>query len=165
MDFIISIALSILSFFLIKHARNKNEPDTDTDNSGSKFDFIGLILLVITLLSVNVMVTQASDGLLSPVILSLFGIFLIAGIFFVLREFKTENPLVDFSLFKNKGYSGATFKLHAKWSSRWYAYRSKYILPKSFRFHFITSRFNLYHLFSSSACNDSCSENYYKIRC
>ena len=108
--FIISIALSILSFFLIKHTpETKNEPNTDTDNSGSKFDVIGLILLVITLLSVNVMVTQASDrGLLSPVILSLFGIFLIAGIFFVLREFKTENPLVDFSLFKNKGYSGAT---------------------------------------------------------
>ena len=56
------------------------------------------------------MVTQAADrGLFSPMILSLGAVFLAAGILFIInRELKTENPLVDFHIFKNKGYSGAT---------------------------------------------------------
>ncbi|MGW9856249.1 MFS transporter, DHA2 family, multidrug resistance protein [Staphylococcus hominis] len=108
--FIISIALSILSFFLIKHTpETKNEENAHSDQQSQRFDVMGLILLVITLLSVNVLVTQASDlGIMSPIILSLGAVFLIAGILFVIREIKTANPLVDFSLFKNKGYSGAT---------------------------------------------------------
>jgi hypothetical protein len=41
-------------------------------------------------------------------ILSLGAVFLVAGILFIIRELKTENPLVDFHIFKNKGYSPAT---------------------------------------------------------
>ena len=69
--FIVSIALSILAFFLIKHTpETKVEPSVD--ETKTKFDVTGLILLVITLLSVNVMVTQVADrGLFSPMILSL----------------------------------------------------------------------------------------------
>ena len=105
--FIISIALSFVAFFLIKHT-----PETKAETTGSevkKFDVIGLILLVITLLSVNVVVTQASDkGLFSPMILTLFVVFFIAGFAFLIYENKADNPLVDFHLFRNKGYSGAT---------------------------------------------------------
>lgn len=106
--FIVSIALSILAFFLIKHTpETKVEPSEN--QTKAKFDVTGLILLVITLLSVNVMVTQAADrGLFSPMILSLGVVFIVAGILFIIRELKTENPLVDFRIFKNKGYSGAT---------------------------------------------------------
>ncbi|MCQ9278266.1 MFS transporter [Staphylococcus borealis] len=106
--FIVSIALSILAFFLIKHTpETKVEPSEN--ETKAKFDVTGLILLVITLLSVNVMVTQAADrGLFSPMILSLGVVFIVAGILFIIRELKTENPLVDFHIFKNKGYSGAT---------------------------------------------------------
>ena len=106
--FIVSIALSILAFFLIKHTpETKVEPNAN--ETKTKFDVTGLILLVITLLSVNVMVTQAADrGLFSPMILSLGAVFLVAGILFIIRELKAENPLVDFHIFKNKGYSGAT---------------------------------------------------------
>ncbi|MCJ1655633.1 MFS transporter [Staphylococcus sp. NRL 16/872] len=108
--FIVSIALSILAFFLMKHTpETKNEPKPGEKDNKSKFDVIGLILLVITLLSVNVMVTQAADrGLMSPMILTLGAVFLIAGVLFIIREIKAKNPLVDFHLFKNKGYSGAT---------------------------------------------------------
>ena len=85
-DFIVSIALSILAFFLIKHTpETKVEPSVD--ETKTKFDVTGLILLVITLLSVNVMVTQADRGLFSPMILSL-GVFLVAGILFIIRELK-----------------------------------------------------------------------------
>ncbi|UDI77544.1 MFS transporter [Staphylococcus taiwanensis] len=108
--FIVSIALSILAFFLIKHTpETKVEPGPNEKDNKSKFDVTGLILLVITLLSVNVMVTQAADrGLMSPMILSLGVVFLVAGILFIVREIKAKNPLVDFRIFKNKGYSGAT---------------------------------------------------------
>ena len=86
--FIVSIALSILAFFLIKHTpETKVEPSVD--ETKTKFDVTGLILLVITLLSVNVMVTQAADrGLFSPMILSLGAVFLVAGILFIIRELK-----------------------------------------------------------------------------
>ena len=48
-DFIVSIALSILAFFLIKHTpETKVEPSVD--ETKTKFDVTGLILLVITLL-------------------------------------------------------------------------------------------------------------------
>ena len=97
--FIISIALSFVAFFLIKHT-----PETKAETTGSevkKFDVIGLILLVITLLSVNVVVTQASDkGLFSPMILTLFVVFFIAGFAFLIYENKADNPLVDFHLFR-----------------------------------------------------------------
>ncbi|RIL71264.1 MFS transporter [Staphylococcus devriesei] len=108
--FIVSIVLSIIAFFLIKHTpETKIEPSKNEKDNQSKFDVSGLILLVITLLSVNVMVTQAADrGLFSPFILSLGAVFIIAGILFIIREMKAKNPLVDFHIFKNKGYSGAT---------------------------------------------------------
>ena len=52
---------------------------------------------MITLLSVNVVVTQASDkGLFSPMILTLFVVFFIAGFAFLIYENKADNPLVDF---------------------------------------------------------------------
>ena len=74
------------NFSLLVHV-TKVEPSVD--ETKTKFDVTGLILLVITLLSVNVMVTQAADrGLFSPMILSLGAVFLVAGILFIIRELK-----------------------------------------------------------------------------
>lgn len=107
--FIVSIVLSILAVFLIKHTPETKAETNDNESEAKKFDFVGLILLVITLLSVNVVVTQAEDqGLFSPMIIGLFVVFLVAGIGFIIYEQKVAHPLVDFHLFKNKGYSGAT---------------------------------------------------------
>lgn len=108
--FIISIILTILAMFLIKHTpETKAEPIGNKPLEPKKFDVIGLIILVICMLSINVIITQTSNyGLMSPLILGLIAVFVISLIIFVMYENRIKHPLVDFDLFKNKGYTGAT---------------------------------------------------------
>ena len=61
------------------------------------------------MLSINVIITQTSNyDLMSPLILGLIAVFVISLIVFVMYENRIKHPLVDFDLFKNKGYTGAT---------------------------------------------------------
>ena len=61
------------------------------------------------MLSINVIITQTSNyGLFSPIILGLIAVFIISLIAFVIYENRVKHPLVDFEIFKNKGYTGAT---------------------------------------------------------
>ena len=108
--FIISIILTILAMFLMKHTpETKAEPIGNKPLEPKKFDVIGLIILVICMLSINVIITQTSNyGLMSPLILGLIAVFVISLIIFVMYENRIKHPLVDFDLFKNKGYTGAT---------------------------------------------------------
>ncbi len=108
--FIVSILLTLLSMYLIKHTpETKAEPVKSLKGETKKFDVIGLIILVVTMLSLNVIITQTSHfGLVSPMILSLIVVFICSLIGFVYYENKIKYPLVDFSIFKNRGYSGAT---------------------------------------------------------
>ena len=108
--FIVSILLTLLSMYLIKHTpETKAEPVKSLKGETKKFDVLGLIILVVTMLSLNVIITQTSHfGLVSPMILSLIVIFILSLIGFVYYENKIKYPLVDFSIFKNRGYSGAT---------------------------------------------------------
>ncbi|BAW89986.1 MFS transporter [Staphylococcus capitis] len=108
--FIISIILTILAMFLMKHTpETKAEPIGNKPLEPKKFDVIGLIILVICMLSINVIITQTSNyGLMSPLILGLIAVFVISLIVFVMYENRIKHPLVDFDLFKNKGYTGAT---------------------------------------------------------
>ena len=108
--FIISIILTILAMFLIKHTpETKAEPIGNKPLEPKKFDVIGLIILGICMLSINVIITQTSNyGLMSPLILGLIAVFVISLIVFVMYENRIKHPLVDFDLFKNKGYTGAT---------------------------------------------------------
>ncbi|MCS5348920.1 MFS transporter [Staphylococcus aureus] len=108
--FVVSILLTLLSMYLIKHTpETKAEPVKSLKGETKKFDVIGLIILVVTMLSLNVIITQTSHfDLVSPMILSLIVIFILSLIGFVYYENKIKYPLVDFSIFKNRGYSGAT---------------------------------------------------------
>ena len=94
----------------IKHTpETKAEPIGDQPTETKKFDVVGLIILVVSMLSINVIITQTSQfGLFSPFILGLIAIFVISLIIFVIYENKIKQPLVDFDIFKNKGYTGAT---------------------------------------------------------
>lgn len=106
--FIISIIVALLSMFLIKHAPETKAPKSEKA-AESKFDFVGLVLLVIAMLSINMIITQASDyGLMSLLIISMIIVFIMSFIAFIIWEQKYNNPLIDFGLFKHKGYSGAT---------------------------------------------------------
>ncbi|WP_277960327.1 MFS transporter [Staphylococcus warneri] len=108
--FIVSIVLTLLSMYLIKHTpETKAEPVITENGEKKKFDIVGLMILIICMLSINVIITQTSKlGLFSPIILSLIVVFIVSLICFIIYENKIKYPLVDFSLFSNKGYSGAT---------------------------------------------------------
>lgn len=106
--FIISIMVALVSMYLIKHTPETKAVQTEASKR-AKFDFVGLIILIVAMLSVNLIITQSSNyGFFSPLILMLIVIFIISIIVFVLFENKVKNPLIDFKLFTHKAYSGAT---------------------------------------------------------
>ena len=106
--FMISIMVALVSMYLIKHTPETKAVQTESSKR-AKFDFVGLIILIVAMLSVNLIITQSSNyGFFSPLILMLIVIFIISIIVFVLFENKVKNPLIDFKLFKHKAYSGAT---------------------------------------------------------
>lgn len=105
--FIVSIIVAILAMILIRHTP-ETKASRDSDVRSHKFDIVGLVVLAIMMLSLNVIITQTSHfGFLSPLILSLTVVFIVSVIFFLIYEKKLQNPLIDFGLFKHKGYSGA----------------------------------------------------------
>lgn len=103
--YIISIIVAILAILLIK-----GTPETKANQTtNTKFDFVGLTLFVIMMLSINVVITQSAKlGLFSPTILALIAVFIISTIIFVRVEMKMHYPLIDFKLFNNKAYTSAT---------------------------------------------------------
>ncbi|RIN26737.1 MFS transporter [Staphylococcus succinus] len=103
--FILSIIVALVAMMLIK-----GTPETKSQsNIKASFDFIGLILFVVMMLSINVIITKsAAFGLMSPLILGLIVVFIISTVIFIKIENSIKNPLIDFKLFSNKAYTGAT---------------------------------------------------------
>lgn len=103
--FIFSIVFALLAMWLIK-----DTPESKGEESGSfKFDFGGLVIFAITMLALNLVITRGKDfGWTSPITLGLAVLTLIGLFVFVKMENKKANALIDFSLFKNKPYAGAT---------------------------------------------------------
>ena len=105
MDIYFSIVVSVISLILIKGTPESKNHNT----SARKFDIVGLILLVIMMLSLNVIITQSAQlGLFSVAIVSLAVAFVLSAILFFIFESRKINPLIDFSLFKNRFYTSAT---------------------------------------------------------
>ncbi|WP_458411452.1 MFS transporter [Schinkia sp. CFF1] len=103
--FIFSIIFALLAMWLIK-----DTPESKGEETGKfKFDFGGLAIFAITMLALNLVITRGGDfGWTSPLTLGLAAVTLI-GLFIFIRVEKTkEHALVDFALFKNKPYTGAT---------------------------------------------------------
>lgn len=78
------------------------EPATrlpEFDYAGSALSFTGLLSLIFFLSRLN------SAGLRSPVVMTAFFIFLVAGICFVLWERHTPHPLLDYSLFRDRSFN------------------------------------------------------------
>ena len=103
--FIFSIIISVLSGLFIKGVP---ESKVTTTNKQA-FDFAGLILFVIAMMSLNIGVSQgATLGWTSPTIIALFVTFIIGIFLFYKVEISKENSFVDFSLFDNREFTGAT---------------------------------------------------------
>jgi DHA2 family multidrug resistance protein-like MFS transporter len=100
-----SILVAVASFLLIK-----GTPESKVESlPGSRFDWAGFAAFIVAMLAVNIVIGQgASLGWLSPLIIALAIVFVIATIAFFWVETGNPNGFVDLRLFDNKTYSGAT---------------------------------------------------------
>lgn len=101
--FIVSIIVTGIVLILIKDV-----PEIKADRKNtSKFDFLGLLLFVISMLSINIVITQSSEiGWTSPIIIVLLFIFIISVVLFYFYEKHKKDPLIDFSLFSSRYFIG-----------------------------------------------------------
>jgi DHA2 family multidrug resistance protein-like MFS transporter len=104
--FVFSILFSLLGMWLIK-----DTPESKGESTGAfRFDYTGLIIFIITMLALNVFITFGADlGWTSIITIGLAIVTIIGAIVFFKVEKSKDIVLIDFSLFKNKPYSGATF--------------------------------------------------------
>ncbi|MFJ7973992.1 MFS transporter [Psychrobacillus sp. NPDC096389] len=103
--FIFSIIFAILALWLIKDTPESKAKDT----GNSKFDIKGLIIFIITMLALNIFITQGAEiGWTNWITIVLVVVTIIGAIIFVKVENGRSNALIDFGLFKNAPYTGAT---------------------------------------------------------
>ncbi|MED4202969.1 MFS transporter [Neobacillus mesonae] len=104
--FIFSIIFALLGMLLIK-----DTPESKAESKGAfKFDVAGLVILIITMLALNLFITRGADwGWTSTLTLVCLAASIIGVIVFVKVEKNNAIALIDFSLFKNKPYAGATY--------------------------------------------------------
>ncbi|QWQ39503.1 MFS transporter [Gemella sp. zg-570] len=103
--FIISIVVSVISILLIM---GTPESKVKSDKKQS-FDYVGLTIFVITMLALNIGISKGKElGFLSPLTLGLIAVVIVGLYVFYKVEVSKSNSFIDFSLFKNQGYLGAT---------------------------------------------------------
>ncbi|MEN3931553.1 MFS transporter [Microvirga sp. W0021] len=106
--FILSIVCAVVGMLLIYGVpESKAEGSKETQ----KFDYSGLVCFVVALVSLNLVITKGgSFGWTSSTTLGLIGLFAAAVVIFFIVEFRLKTKaFIDFSLFKNMPYSGASF--------------------------------------------------------
>ncbi|ADL50626.1 MFS transporter [Clostridium cellulovorans] len=102
--FWLTVPVALLGMFLI----NGTPESKVTIGEKRRIDYFGIITLVLSLLSLNLVVTRGRQlGWTSPIILSLIVAFVILFSIFLIIERRNKAPLVDLSLFSSKGYNAA----------------------------------------------------------
>jgi MFS transporter, DHA2 family, multidrug resistance protein len=104
--FIFSAIFSILGMWLLK-----DTPESKGESTGAfKFDFTGLFVFIITMVALNVLITYGADfGWTNIRTILLAAVTIIGVIVFFKIEKGKDEALIDFSIFKNKPFSGATY--------------------------------------------------------
>lgn len=103
--FVFSIVFSILAMILLRDI-----PESKGSlKENARFDFKGLALFVFMMIGLNLLITRGADfGWTSPLTIGIIFITLISTLFFIQSGRKKSYALIDFQLFKNKAYTGAT---------------------------------------------------------
>ncbi|OAE56604.1 MFS transporter [Achromobacter mucicolens] len=103
--FWLASAVSLLGLWMIR-----GTPESKAEAAGEyKFDLGGVLTFMITMVALQVLVTQGNNlGWSSPTALGLLAITAVFGWLFMHLESKASNAFFDFSLFKNSTYTGAT---------------------------------------------------------
>lgn len=74
-----------------------------------RFDTVGVLTFMVTMVALQVLTTQGSEiGWTSPITLGLGAIAVVFGLMFFRAETRARHPFVDFGLFRNSTYTGAT---------------------------------------------------------
>ena len=99
------IVVSIIGFLLVKGTpESKGEIKKDY-----KFDLAGVITFMIAMIALQVLLSKGSEfGWTSVLSIALLLGFLVFGFIFYKTEKGNKNAFVDFNLFKNPTYTGAT---------------------------------------------------------
>lgn len=104
--FLMSIAISLVSYWLIR-----STPESKVEETGKRqaFDWSGLFTFMVAMVALNIVIGQGAKlGWTSGVIMALAAVFVVAtGAFFKI-ELSKPNAFVDFKLFNNSTYAGAT---------------------------------------------------------
>ncbi|MDO5682074.1 MAG: MFS transporter [Propionibacteriaceae bacterium] len=102
--FIASIAISIIAFLMIL-----GTPESKVEGNRKPFDVVGLILFIIGTLGLMIFLLYGSKlGWASPASLGLAAVAVVGYAVFVAVERKKDGPFIDFKLFKNTTFTGAT---------------------------------------------------------
>jgi len=102
--FYISIVVSVIAILLMW-----GTPESRADQQAKRFDIGGLAIFMITVLALMlVLIFGRQLGWGSPLALALFAVAIIGGVVFFRYEKGRTAPFIDFSLFKNVTFTGAT---------------------------------------------------------
>jgi len=74
-----------------------------------RFDTTGVLTFMVTMVALQVLATQGSEiGWTNPITLGLGAIVVLVGVMFFKVETRARSPFVNFALFRNSTYTGAT---------------------------------------------------------
>ncbi len=103
--FFASVVAALLGLVLMS-----GTPESRATNKATyRFDYAGVITFMVAMVALQIVVTQGNKfGWTSLPALVLVGVALVAGVLFVRVEARNPAAFVDFSLFSNSTYTGAT---------------------------------------------------------
>jgi DHA2 family multidrug resistance protein-like MFS transporter len=103
--FFASIVVSVIGLLMLK-----GTPESKAETKGAyKFDFAGVMTFMIAMVALQIVVTQGNKlGWMSPLILGLIAVTVVFGALFFRIENTAAQGFVDFKLFRNPTYTGAT---------------------------------------------------------
>lgn len=104
--FIIGVVFTLVALFLI-HGTEESKIET---KGKMRFDIIGLVLFLISIVSLNISLAKGSSwGWGSMLTLTMLLIAVVIGFFFITTEKKNkQNPFINFDMFKNRRFTIAT---------------------------------------------------------
>ncbi len=103
--FFASVVAALLGLLLMR-----GTPESRGTGGGTyRFDFAGVITFMVAMVALQLVVTQGNNlGWVSPSALILLAVAVVGSVLFIWVEARTPAPFVDFSLFSNSTYTGAT---------------------------------------------------------
>ena len=103
--FIISAVVALIGFFMVR-----GTPESKAETKGDyKLDVVGIGSFLLAMVALQIVATQASKmGWTSPATLGLTAVAVIFGIIFFRTESGNPQAFVNFRLFDNRIYTGAT---------------------------------------------------------